>query len=300
MPGQLTIESPLFKLLLLLITSISESSTILHLLQSCSSLQSLHQIHARIIKSQLDHSPSFASKLVATAARLHAPTLAISILLRSPDPLPDPFAHNSIINSFLHSSSSSPLLSLLFFSLFPIPSPNSHTFPPLLKAAALSHSLHLGSALHASLLKLSLHSHLHCHTALLSFYASCGDSLSARKLFDRSPHRNNVAVWNAIISGFVKHGRSHDALEFFRLLLLYTEPDEITFISVLAVCSNLGALNVVRWIENALKGMINVKIGTALVDAFSKCGSVEDARRVFDGMPERNVMTWTVMIQCIM
>lgn len=86
-------------------------------------------------------------------------------------------------------------------------------------------------------------------------------------------------------------------MEFFRLLLLYTEPDEITFVSVLAACSHLGALNVVRWIENALKGMINVKIGTALVDAFSKCGSVEDARRVFDGMPDRNVMTWTVMIQ---
>ncbi|KAM0951448.1 putative tetratricopeptide-like helical domain superfamily, DYW domain-containing protein [Dioscorea sansibarensis] len=273
----------------------SESITILHLLQSCSSLQTLPQIHARMIKSQLDQSPLLASKLVAAAARLHAPTLAISILLRSP-PLPDPFAHNSIINSFLHSSSS-PLLSLLFFSLFPIPSPNFHTFPPLLKAAAISHSLLLGSALHASILKLSLHSHLHCHTALLSFYASCGDSLSARKLFDRSPHRNNVAVWNAIISGFVKHGQSHDALKFFRLLLLYTEPDEITFISVLAACSDLGALDIVQWIENALKRMINVKIGTALVDAFCKCGSIEDARRVFDRMSERNVMTWTVMIQ---
>ncbi|KAJ0980259.1 hypothetical protein J5N97_008514 [Dioscorea zingiberensis] len=276
----------------------SESAAILSLLESCASLQTLHQIHGRMIKSHHDQSPRLASKLVAAAARLRATDLAVSILRHSP-PLPDPFAHNSIINAFLRSSS--PHLSLLFFSLYHVPFPNSHTFPPLLKAAALSHSLLLGSALHASLLKLSLDSHLHCHTALLSFYSSCGDLISARQVFDRTPHRNIIAVWNAIISGLVKYGQSNEALEFFNLLLLHNsdglvcEPDEITFVSVLAACADLGAVDVVRWIESDLK-RINVQVGTALVDAYSKCGCVEDARRVFDGMTERNVMTWTVMI----
>ncbi|KAH9304435.1 hypothetical protein KI387_008839, partial [Taxus chinensis] len=35
---------------------------------------------------------------------------------------------------------------------------------------------------------------------------------------------------------------------------------------------------------------------TALVDMYSRCGSMEDARQVFDKMSQRNVITWTVMI----
>ena len=40
----------------------------------------------------------------------------------------------------------------------------------------------------------------------------------------------------------------------------------------------------------------NVFIGTALVDMYVKCQSLEDERNVFDKMPEGNVVSWNVMI----
>ncbi|KAK4399198.1 Pentatricopeptide repeat-containing protein, mitochondrial [Sesamum angolense] len=40
----------------------------------------------------------------------------------------------------------------------------------------------------------------------------------------------------------------------------------------------------------------DIKMGSALVDMYSKCGRTEDARRIFDYMPTRNVFSWTSMI----
>ncbi|KAL5708167.1 putative pentatricopeptide repeat-containing protein [Ranunculus cassubicifolius] len=39
-----------------------------------------------------------------------------------------------------------------------------------------------------------------------------------------------------------------------------------------------------------------VYLGTRLIVFYTKCGSLEDARKVFDEMPERNVVSWTAMI----
>lgn len=42
--------------------------------------------------------------------------------------------------------------------------------------------------------------------------------------------------------------------------------------------------------------MKNVRVGTALVDMYSKCGSLKDARMVFDGMKFKDVVAWNSMI----
>lgn len=39
----------------------------------------------------------------------------------------------------------------------------------------------------------------------------------------------------------------------------------------------------------------DVRVETALVNMYVKCDSIDDARRVFDGMVERNVISWTEM-----
>ena len=39
-----------------------------------------------------------------------------------------------------------------------------------------------------------------------------------------------------------------------------------------------------------------VFLRTRLIVFYNKCGSLDDARRVLDEMPERNVVSWTAMI----
>lgn len=123
-------------------------------------------------------------------------------------------------------------------------------------------------------------------------------------MFAKCPERTSVALWNAVISGFAKCGRSKEALELFDQMLQMegedVRADGITVVSALAACADLGALDAGEWIhDHAAKNSIqlDVFVGTALVDMYSKCGSIDLARKVFDEMPDRNVMSWTVMIR---
>lgn len=125
-------------------------------------------------------------------------------------------------------------------------------------------------------------------------------------MFVKCPDRKSVVLWNAAISGFIKNGCSKNALELFDQMLqikggeLEVKPDAITVVSVLAACADLGALDVGEWIHDyAIKNGIglDVFVGTALVDMYAKCGSIELARKVFNDMTERNVLSWTVMIR---
>jgi pentatricopeptide repeat protein len=40
----------------------------------------------------------------------------------------------------------------------------------------------------------------------------------------------------------------------------------------------------------------DVIVGNSSVDMYAKCGSMEDAWRVFNTMPSQNVVTWSAMI----
>ncbi len=40
----------------------------------------------------------------------------------------------------------------------------------------------------------------------------------------------------------------------------------------------------------------DVKVGTSRVDMYAKCGSMENAHRVFNKIPSRNMVTWNAML----
>ncbi|CAA6663771.1 unnamed protein product [Spirodela intermedia] len=77
------------------------------------------------------------------------------------------------------------------------------------------------------------------------------------------------------------------------------KPDHVTLVSVLPACARLGALEMGRWIHafadrNSLLG--ETQVCNALVEMYSKCGSLREARQMFDRMPRRDVVSWSAMI----
>ncbi len=74
--------------------------------------------------------------------------------------------------------------------------------------------------------------------------------------------------------------------------------DGLTFVQLLDACVSLQALEEGRHIHMQIiewSCESDAYVGSSLVDMYSKCGSIEDAWRVFNRMPECNVVAWSAM-----
>lgn len=136
-------------------------------------------------------------------------------------------------------------------------------------------------------------------TAMLTCYAKHGQIAAARELFDEFREKD-VVCWNVMIDGYTQHGFPNEALALFRRMLkTKVRPNEVTAVAALSACGQIGALESGRWIHSYIENLgikLNVQVGTALIDMYSKCGSLEDARLIFDKVNDKDVVAWNSMI----
>ncbi|XP_015895115.3 pentatricopeptide repeat-containing protein At1g08070, chloroplastic [Ziziphus jujuba] len=308
-----------------------QSHPSLELLSNCKSTQGLKQVHSHIIKTGLHNTQFALSKLVefCVVSPLGS-DLSYALLVFETIEEPNQFIWNTIIRG--HSLSSSPLLAILFYvrMLLSGVEPNSYTFPFLLKSCAKAAATHEGKQLHAQILKLGFESDPFIHTSLINMYAqndqldnarlvfdksvfrdavsftalitgyaSRGSMDDARRLFDEIPIRD-VVSWNAMISGYTQCGRFEEALTMFHEMReANVPPNDSTMLTLLSACAQSGSLelgNWVRsWVEDYGRGS-NLRLVNALIDMYAKCGALDIARVLFDGINQRDVISWNVMI----
>ncbi|XP_011629038.2 pentatricopeptide repeat-containing protein At5g66520-like [Amborella trichopoda] len=262
-------------------------------------MRDLQQLHAHLLKTGQAQSTYPASKLIQFCALSPSGSMAYAQRLLPAIESPDTFTFNTMIRGY--TKTGAPKQALLFF-VYMIEiahPPNTHTFPFVLKACAHVEELKLGQSLHAHVVKLGFLADMHIQTALVSLYSVCSDLEAAQRVFDRITHRT-VASWNSMISGYVKGNLPKRAFEACdEMLQVAAEPDEVTVASLLCACADTGALGLGRWLHDyiAKKGIkLDAIVGTALIDMYAKCGSIERAEEVFGIMHEKNVLTWTAMM----
>eukprot|EP01018_Ginkgo_biloba_P016521 Gb_02086 [translate_table: standard] len=177
--------------------------------------------------------------------------------------------------------------------------PNSVSIASVLPACAQLAALHHGKELHSYVIQSGFESNEFVRNALIDMYAKCGSTEDARQLFDTMSQRTLIS-WNAMIAGYAQNGNCDEGLNLFRQMhLANRKPNLVTIASILPVCARLAILQQGKEIHDYMirSGLESyVILGNALIDMYSKCGSVELARRVFDNMSERDVVSWTAMI----
>ncbi|KAL5712412.1 hypothetical protein ACHQM5_014589 [Ranunculus cassubicifolius] len=136
--------------------------------------------------------------------------------------------------------------------------------------------------------------------AMISAYMRVGDVTSARKLFDEMPERN-VVSWNSMIAGYAQNGHSALAIEIFKEMTMRknVKPDEITMVSVISSCGHLGALELGKWVTGFIaKNQIKLSISgyNSLISMYTRCGSMEEAKKVFSEMQARDVVSYNSLI----
>ncbi|KAM7274817.1 hypothetical protein ACFE04_016683 [Oxalis oulophora] len=135
---------------------------------------------------------------------------------------------------------------------------------------------------------------------MITGYVKRGEMEGARELFDKVPKRD-VVTWNVMIAGYVNNGLHEKALDMFEEMRIGGEqPDEVTLLSLLSACADSGNLEVGQKLHSSLlemnSGHLSLLIGNALVDMYSKCGSIEKAFEVFNGIKEKDVSSWNSVI----
>ncbi|RLN11712.1 pentatricopeptide repeat-containing protein [Panicum miliaceum] len=130
--------------------------------------------------------------------------------------------------------------------------------------------------------------------ALVDMYAKCGDVAAAHRWFRAMPASKTVVSWNTMISAFARAGEHGEALALFReMQRAGVRPDDATLVAVLGACAQLGALDTGRWVHAYMRMRLGRReadgvVGNALLDMYAKCGAVDQAVAVFDGMARRD------------
>jgi pentatricopeptide repeat protein len=178
-------------------------------------------------------------------------------------------------------------------------SPEKFTFLQVIKACAGLGRLEDGRLVHKQLVQSGYKSDVFVCNSLVDMYAKCGSIEEAWTVFEKMPSRN-VVTWTTIILGHVQCQQGQKALELFEKMQQEgVQPDSVTFVGVMNACASILALEEGRCVHQQIVEFgcdSDVSVGNSLVDMYAKCGSIEDAWRVFNKMRSQNVVTWNAMV----
>ncbi|PIA33205.1 hypothetical protein AQUCO_04200153v1 [Aquilegia coerulea] len=273
-------------------------------LQSCSSLSQAKQIHACILRNNLDE--HFYAKLLlfCTTTAMSSTSNALDYALLVFEQLqqePNIFMWNTMIRGYANSNYPMRAVRLYIRMRDRGMLPNNYTFTFLIKActamSCLVNCYSLGPAVHAQTIVFGIpDSDVHVYTSLLNI---SGDFDVAGKLFNYMPIKT-LPTWNAMIAGYAQSSRPSEALAlFYQMQLAGVRPDEITVVSILPSCAQLGALELGEWVHLYVKRNKfdnNTTVCNAIIDMYAKCGCIDKAMDVFKGMRDRTVVTWNTLI----
>ncbi|KAL4191400.1 hypothetical protein AMTRI_Chr07g29720 [Amborella trichopoda] len=153
--------------------------------------------------------------------------------------------------------------------------------------------------MHAIMVKISLS---HDSFAVNQFVSACSSTGSMDYAISVFAHlqKPNIFVWNSMIKGFVHCHSYQEAISMYKKLLVSSvSATSYTFSSVIKACTQVFGLSLGKSIHGqALKWGLNsqVFVGTALIDLYSNCSEIINARKVFDEMEARDAVAFTAMI----
>ncbi|XP_010544749.1 PREDICTED: pentatricopeptide repeat-containing protein At2g46050, mitochondrial [Tarenaya hassleriana] len=153
-----------------------------------------------------------------------------------------------------------------------------------------------GSQLHCLITKHGLGSGCCLSTSLVDFYGKCGFVTEARRVFNEISDRDLV-LWNTLISSYVLNGMIDEAISILKLMRLRTEfrGDGYTFSNILGSCGSVQGKQIHGYVLK-LSLESDIPVATSLINMYAKSSQMRDARKCFESMVARNVVTWNSMI----
>ncbi|KAL6619519.1 hypothetical protein ACP70R_031800 [Stipagrostis hirtigluma subsp. patula] len=296
------------------------------LLKECRSVKTVRQIHQKIIASGLlSCAPSLLSVslpplpsqphvspkslgtgVVASYLACGAINDALSVLERvSPSPA---VWWNLLIREHIKEGRLDSAIGISCRMLRAGTRPDHFTLPYALKACGELPSYRCGSTFHGLICCNGFESNVFICNALVAMYARCGYLEEASLVFDEITQRgiDDVISWNSIVAAHVKGSNPWTALDLFSKMTTIVHEkatnersDIISIVNILPACASLKALPQTKEIHGyAIRNgtFPDAFVGNALIDAYAKCGTMEDAVKVFNMMEFKDEVSWNAMV----
>ncbi|KAL5538791.1 hypothetical protein UlMin_044616 [Ulmus minor] len=213
-------------------------------------------------------------------------------------PLSDTFAWNNLIQTHLATGDFSHVWSTYNQMLLRGVRPNRHTLPRVLAASRFFGDLSLGKQIHGQAMKLGFSSDHYVITALLEMYGRLDSIDMARWLLDKSPHANSVS-WTMLAKLYIKEEKPKLAIDLFhQMVKVGAEIDSVALATAIVACGMLKSLKEGRKIHLVARkcGLeFDVLVCNSLLKMYIDCGSIQDARTIFDQMPKKDIISWTAI-----
>ncbi|KAG2399886.1 Pentatricopeptide repeat-containing protein [Vigna angularis] len=215
-------------------------------------------------------------------------------------PEPDIVSWNSIIAGLADTSS---FHALQFVSMMHMKGLklDAFTFPCALKACSLLGKLTVGRQIHCCIIKSGFECSYYCTSALIDMYSNCKLLDEAMNIFHKnSPLAESLAVWNSMLSGFVANGDWWKALSMIaHMHHSGAQFDPYTFSVALKVCihfENLRLTSQVHGLVITSGYELDYVIGSIFIDLYVKQGNINNALRLFERLPDKDVVAWSSLI----
>ncbi|PON87162.1 Tetratricopeptide-like helical domain containing protein [Trema orientale] len=134
---------------------------------------------------------------------------------------------------------------------------------------------------------------------MISGYAKAGKLELALSVFNKIPTKDLVS-WNSLIAGFAQKVHYKMVMRLLNSMVAENvRPDNITMVCLVSGAAEIGALDQGKWIHGLvvrIQMTVDAFLGSALMDMYCKCDSVEKAFLVFQAVTKMDVTIWTTTI----
>ncbi|GAB4850090.1 hypothetical protein Ancab_029389 [Ancistrocladus abbreviatus] len=137
---------------------------------------------------------------------------------------------------------------------------------------------------------------------LITLFSVCGRVDEARQVFYDAGTASQPVIVLAMAIGYLKNGYPYEALLVYSEMLgrSSVQPSSnFAFSMAIKACTELGDLRLGKAVHAQIVKSSDVAdqvLHNALLRFYSECGNVDGAVRVFDKMPDRNVVSWNSLI----
>ncbi|KAJ0982053.1 hypothetical protein J5N97_010308 [Dioscorea zingiberensis] len=177
--------------------------------------------------------------------------------------------------------------------------PNSITIANVLSASSESTCAHLVTSIHSYVIRRELPLDLVVTTALIDSYSRCGKVRCARELFNRLGVRDTV-LFNVIIAAYLRNGVVDEVIKMLNTMAKEgVRPNMVTLLILLSGFADLADVRSSRCIHGFVLRQCPQKdmdISNQILHMYTKCGSIDVAKKIFNSMTDKDLVSWTVLM----